>query len=48
VAELSGRWLTTLPTGQKQQIGEFKDEGEAMAWIGSPSCWAWLKLQGYE
>jgi hypothetical protein len=41
------RVIATLPTGQKEQVGEFKNEAEAVAWIGSPRCWAWIKLQGY-
>jgi hypothetical protein len=42
------RLLATLPTGQKEQIGEFETEIAAVAWIGSPRCLAWLKLRGYE
>ena len=40
--------VATFPTSQKQQIGGFKSEAEAVAWIGSPRCLAWIKVQGYE
>jgi hypothetical protein len=40
--------VATLPTGQQEQIGEFNNQAEALAWIGSPKCWAWMKLRGYE
>jgi hypothetical protein len=28
--------VATFPTGHKKQIGGFKSEAEAVAWIGSP------------
>jgi hypothetical protein len=40
--------VATFPTGQKQNIAGFKSEAEAVAWIGSPRCLAWIKVQGYE
>ena len=40
--------VATLPTGQRQHIAGFKSEAEAMTWIGSPRCLAWIKVQGYE
>jgi hypothetical protein len=40
--------VATFPTAQKKQIGGFKSETEAVAWIGSPRCLAWIKVQGYE
>ena len=40
--------VATFPTAQKKQIGGFKSEAEAVAWIGSPRCLAWIKVQGYE
>jgi hypothetical protein len=40
--------VATCPTAQKKQIGGFKSEAEAVAWIGSPRCLAWIKVQGYE
>jgi hypothetical protein len=43
--ELIGRWLQ-LSTGQKEQIGRFENEAEAVTWIGSPQCFAWIKVQG--
>jgi hypothetical protein len=38
--------VATFPTGQKQNIGGFKSDAEAVAWIGSPRCVAWIKVQG--
>jgi hypothetical protein len=40
--------VATYPTGQKEQIVEFKNQDEAVAWIGSPRCLEWIKLRGYE
>jgi hypothetical protein len=40
--------VATFPTAQKKQIGGFKSEAEAVAWIGSPRCLAWIRVQGYE
>ena len=40
--------VATFPPSQKKQIGGFKSEAEAVAWIGSPRCLAWIKVQGYE
>jgi hypothetical protein len=40
--------VATFPTGQTKHIGGFKSEAEAVAWIGSPRCLAWIKVQGYE
>ena len=40
--------VATFPHSQKKQIGGFKSEAEAVAWIGSPRCLAWIKVQGYE
>jgi hypothetical protein len=40
--------VATYPTGQKEHIGGFKSEAEAVTWIGSPKCLAWIKVQGYE
>jgi hypothetical protein len=40
--------VATFPTAQKKQISWFKSEAEAVAWIGSPRCLAWIKVQGYE
>jgi hypothetical protein len=40
--------VATFPTGQKQHIAGLKNETEAVAWIGSPKCLAWIKVQGYE
>jgi hypothetical protein len=37
--------VATYPTGQKEQIGAFKSEAEAVTWIGSPRCWAWIKVR---
>jgi hypothetical protein len=37
--------VATFPTAQKKQIGGFKSEAEAVAWIGSL---AWIEVQGYE
>jgi hypothetical protein len=39
---------TFLATARKKQIGGFQSEAEAVAWIGSPRCLAWIKVQGYE
>jgi hypothetical protein len=47
-AENEWQVVATFPIGQKKQIGEFKSEAEAVAWIGSPRCLAWIKVQGYE
>jgi hypothetical protein len=47
-AENEWQVVATFPTAQKKQIGRFKSEPEAMAWIGSPRCLAWIKVQGYE
>jgi hypothetical protein len=40
--------VATFPTGQEEHIGGFKSEAEAVTWIGSPRCLAWIKVQGYE
>jgi hypothetical protein len=40
--------VATFPIGPKKEIGGFKSEAEAVAWIGSPRCLAWIKVQGYE
>jgi hypothetical protein len=40
--------MATFPTGKTKHIGGFKGEAEAVAWIGSPRCLAWIKVQGYE
>jgi hypothetical protein len=40
--------VATYPTGPKEQIGRFENEAEAVTWIGSPQCFAWIKVQGYE
>jgi hypothetical protein len=40
--------VATFSTGQTKHIGGFKGEAEAVAWIGSPRCLAWIKVQGYE
>jgi hypothetical protein len=40
--------VATFPTGHKKQIGGFKSEAEAVTWIGSPRCLAWIKVPGYE
>jgi hypothetical protein len=40
--------VATYPTGQKEQIGGFKDRTEAVTWIGGPQCLAWIKARGYE
>jgi hypothetical protein len=44
------RWqvVATYPTGQKEQIGAFKSEAEAVTWIGGSQCLAWIKARGYE
>jgi len=47
-AENEWQIVTTFPTGQKEHIAEFKSEAEAVAWIGSPRCLAWIKAHGYE
>jgi hypothetical protein len=46
--ELIGKWLQPIPPGQKEQIGRFENEADAVTWIGSPQCFAWIKVQGYE
>lgn len=40
--------VATYPTGQKEHIGGFMSEAEAVTWIGSPRCLAWIRVQGYE
>jgi hypothetical protein len=40
--------VVTYPTGLKEQIGRFENEADAVAWIGSPQCFAWVRLRGYE
>jgi hypothetical protein len=47
-AENEWQVVATFPTGQKQHIAGFRSEAEAVAWIGSPRCLAWIKVQGYE
>jgi hypothetical protein len=47
-AENEWQVVATFPTGQKQHIAGFRSEAEAVAWIGSPRCLAWTKVQGYE
>jgi hypothetical protein len=42
------RVIATFAAGQKEQIGGFRSEAEAVAWIGGPGCMAWVKLRGYE
>jgi hypothetical protein len=50
VLTAGNEWLVvaTFPTGHKKKIGGFKSEAEAVTWIGSPRCLAWIKVQGYE
>jgi hypothetical protein len=42
------RVIATFAAGQKEQIDGFRNEVEAVAWIGGPQCMAWLKARGYE
>ena len=35
----------TFPTNQKEQIAGFKSETEALRWIGTAECLAWLKAR---
>lgn len=50
VLKVENEWqvVATFPTGQKEHIAGFMSEAEAMTWIGSSGCLAWIKVQGYE
>ena len=41
------RVVATYPTGEQEQIVGFANEAEAVAWIGSPQCLAWISARGY-
>jgi hypothetical protein len=40
--------ILTYPTDQKERISGFKNEAEALAWIGAPQCLELIKARGYE
>jgi hypothetical protein len=39
--------VATYPRGQKEHIAGFHSEAEAIEWIASESCQAWLRARGY-
>jgi hypothetical protein len=48
VLKVENEWqvVANFPTGQKQHIAGFTSEAEAVTWIGSPRCLAWIKGAG--
>jgi hypothetical protein len=48
VLKVKNEWQVVATFPQKQHIAGFKSEAEAVSWIGSPRCLAWIKVQGYE
>jgi hypothetical protein len=48
--KLGAEWqvVATYPTDRREQIAGFKNEAEAITWIGSPQCLALIKARGYE
>jgi hypothetical protein len=39
--------VATYPGGQQEHIPGFKTEAEAVEWLASSRCQAWLKARGY-
>jgi hypothetical protein len=39
--------VATYPGGQQEHITGFKTEAEAVEWLASSRCQAWLKARGY-
>jgi len=39
--------VATYPGGQQEHIPGFKTEAEAVEWLASSRCLAWLKARGY-
>ena len=40
--------VVTYPSGHKEYIAGFKNQTEAVNWIGSPPCMQWVKERGYQ
>jgi hypothetical protein len=47
--KIGSEWylVATYPSGQKEPVTGFHSEEEALNWLGSDSCQAWLKARGY-
>lgn len=41
------RLVATFPSGQQEYITGFKSEADAVEWLASSRCQAWLKARGY-
>ncbi len=41
------RVVATYPSGQQEYITGFKTEAEAIEWLASSRCQAWLKARSY-
>jgi hypothetical protein len=39
--------VATYPSGQQEHISGFKTEADAIEWLASSRCQAWLKARGY-
>jgi hypothetical protein len=39
--------VATYPSGQREHVTGFKSEAEAIEWLASGRCQAWLKARGY-
>jgi hypothetical protein len=39
--------VATYPSGQQEHITGFKTEADAIEWVASSRCQAWLKARGY-
>ena len=47
--KLGAEWhiVANYPTGQKEHIAGFHNEEEALDWLASDGCQAWLRARGY-